>query len=261
VSENKTTDNKREVVYSTTHSATIEDYPISDIDRNLDFLDLFEKTRRYTMTGKEIMFSTWQAARYVAQRRIPGDIVECGVWRGGSALLAALTVRGNESKAPSQGLLKRRGRRKTWLYDTFEGMTKPTELDVDLSGTAASDYMASYSDNGRWCYADEADVRRVFAEGGFTDDDIELVKGDVCETLKKRIPSKISLLRLDTDWYESTKAELEILYPLLSQGGVLIIDDYGHWEGARQAVDEFFSREPTLLLNRVSYAVRVAIKV
>ena len=261
MSSDHTKNNQRDVVYSTTHSATIEDYPIPDIDRNLDFLELFEKARRYTMTGKEVMFSTWQAARYVAQRRIPGDIVECGVWRGGSALLAAMAVRNNEKKAPPQGLFKRSGRRKIWLYDTFEGMTPPTEMDVDLTGTAAADYIASYSDNGRWCYADEADVRQVFADGGFSDSDIELVKGDVCETLKVRKPSRISLLRLDTDWYESTKAELEILYPLLSPGGVLIIDDYGHWEGARQAVDEFFAREPTLLLHRISYAVRVAIKI
>jgi hypothetical protein len=140
-------------------------------------------------------------------------------------------------------------------------MTAPTEQDIDLTGTAAAQYMAKYSDEGRWCYADEADVRHVFASEGFGPDDIEIVKGDVIQTLRSRRPKSIALLRLDTDWYESTKAELELLYPRLSRGGVLIIDDYGHWEGSRQAVDEFFSREPGLLLNRVSYAVRVAVKV
>jgi O-methyltransferase len=251
--------NRREVEYSSTHRAEIEDHPIADIDRNAEFSDLFARTRNYTMTSKEIMFSTYQAARYVAERGIPGDIVECGVWRGGSALLAGLAVRAAEARKPHRGLLAAR-RRKLWLYDTFEGMTTPTAQDVDLTGTAAALYMAEHSDEGRWCYADEADVRRVFASEGFSPLDIEIVKGDVVQTLPKRRPNRIALLRLDTDWYESTKAELELLYPRLSRGGVLIIDDYGHWEGSRQAVDEFFAREPGLLLNRIGYAVRVAVK-
>lgn len=252
--------NRREVAYSSTHRAEIEDYPIADIDGNAEFTDFFARTRAYTMTSKEIMFSTYQAARYVAERGIPGDFVECGVWRGGSALLAGLAVRAAETRKARRGWLASR-HRKLWLYDTFQGMTAPTAQDVDLTGTAAAQYMAEHSDEGRWCYADEADVRQVFASEGFGPKDIEIVKGDVVRTLRARRPRRIALLRLDTDWYESTKAELELLYRRLSRGGVLIIDDYGHWEGARQAVDEFFAREPGLLLNRISYAVRVAVKV
>jgi hypothetical protein len=164
-------------------------------------------------------------------------------------------------RSPRRGWLRRPRPRKIWLYDTFEGMTAPTERDVDLTGTAAATYMAGHSDAGRWCYADEADVRKVMALEGFGPGDIEIVKGDVVQTLRTRRPNLIALLRLDTDWYESTRAELEVLYPRLSRGGVLIIDDYGHWEGARQAVDEFFAREPGVLLHRISYAVRVAVKV
>lgn len=245
---------RRDVQYSSTHGATIEDHPIPDIDATEGFEDLFRRTRQYTMTSKEIMFSTYQAARYVGARGIPGDIVECGVWRGGSALLASLAVREQNKSGQARP-------RKTWLYDTFEGMTAPDERDIDLTGTAAAQYMGQYSDDGRWCYADEADVRNIFASEGFTASDIEVVKGDVCQTLKTHVPQQISLLRLDTDWYESTMAELEILYPRLSTGGVLIIDDYGHWQGAREAVDAFFAKEPAVLLNRVSYAVRVAIKI
>lgn len=250
---------RREVAYSSTHRAEIEDHPIADIDRSAEFTDLFARTRNYTMTSKEIMFSTYQAARYVVERGIPGDIVECGVWRGGSALLAGLAMRAAETRRPRRGWLASR-RRKLWLYDTFEGMTAPTVQDVDLTGTAAAQYMAEHSDEGRWCYADEADVRQIFASEGFGPKDVEIVKGDVVQTLRARRPRRIALLRLDTDWYESTKAELDLLYPRLSQGGVLIIDDYGHWEGARQAVDEFFAREPGLLLNRIGYAVRIAVK-
>lgn len=250
----------RSVEYSTTHKAVIQDQPIPDIDATDGFADLFARTRNYTMTSKEIMFSTFQAAQYVARRNIPGDLVECGVWRGGSALLAALTLRETPpgpARFPGFG----RKRRRTWLYDTFTGMTAPTDQDVDLIGGRAADYMAAHGDDGRWCYANEADVRAVFAAEGFTKKDIKLIKGDVCETLKEKRPKRISLLRLDTDWYESTKAELELLYPLLSPGGVLIIDDYGHWQGAREAVDEYFSTHPAPLLHRIGYAVRVAIKV
>lgn len=255
-------DNRRAVVYSDKHSAEIEDYPIPDIDRNEEFSDLFARTRNYTMTSKEVMFSTYQAARYVAQRGIVGDLVECGVWRGGSALLALLAARNAEAARPkARGwFVKEPGPRKMWLYDTFEGMTAPTEKDVDLTGTTAASYMGEFGDESGWCYADEADVRGVFSSEGFGANDIELVPGDVCKTLLQRKPKSISLLRLDTDWYESTKMELETLYPLLSPGGVLIIDDYGHWEGAREAVDEYFAKEPTVLLNRIGYAVRVAVK-
>ena len=77
--------------------------------------------------------------------------------------------------------------------------------------------------------------------------------------LKKNIPKKISLLRLDTDWYESTKIELEILYPLLQKGGILIIDDYGHWGGSKKAVDEFFL-DKYVWMHYIDYACRLIIK-
>jgi hypothetical protein len=139
-------------------------------------------------------------------------------------------------------------------------MTRPTVGDVDLGGNSASDYLDKFADDGRWCYATLDDVRETFRRSGIRDDAVNFVKGDVEHTLRKRLPKKISILRLDTDWYESTKLELEILYPRLAKGGVLIIDDYGHWEGARRAVDEYFTKHPFLFLNRTSYAVRTAIK-
>lgn len=252
---------KRDVVYSTTHRAEIEDYPIGDIDRDSLFTNLFAQTREYTMTSKEVMFSTYQAARYVAQRGIAGDVVECGVWRGGSALLAALTIQKLAQAEKRRWFGGTKPERKFWLYDTFEGMTVPTGRDVDIDGITARAYMETYADHGKWCYADEADVRRVFHSNGIADSDIKLVKGDVVSTLKQHKPDRIAMLRLDTDWYESTKVELETLFPRLSVGGVLIIDDYGHWEGAREAVDEYFANNPSVLLNRISYSVRVVVKV
>ena len=261
--------NRRDVVYSTTHRAQIEDYPVGDIDRVLLFAHLFAQTRDYTMTSKEVMYCTYQAARYIEQRGIAGDLVECGVWRGGSALLAALTVKAIKSQSASVGLqaaadslpLGTDPARILWLYDTFEGMTAPTGRDIDIEGVKAETYLASYGDDGKWCYADEADVRDVLHRNGVHGADFRLIKGDVVQTMKQHKPDRIALLRLDTDWYESTLAELEILYPLLAVGGVLIIDDYGHWEGARQAVDEYFRNNRAVLMNRISYAVRVIVKI
>ncbi|ANY78231.1 hypothetical protein BB934_08290 [Microvirga ossetica] len=250
---------KRPIVLSSKHSEEIVDHPIGDIDRDPMFLEVFGKARPFTMTSKEVMFSLYQASKYVAERQLPGDFVECGVWRGGSSLLAALTLRNLDK--PKGSLFRKPKPRRFWLYDTYEGMTAPTAADIDMGGNTAKGYMEQFGDDGRWCYADLADVRNTFASNGFSEDQVRLIKGDVLQTLQTHIPEKISILRLDTDWYESTKMELEVLYPRLVRGGILIIDDYGHWEGSRKAVDEYFSKHPSLLLNRVSYAVRMAVKV
>ena len=236
----------RQISFSTKHSVSLEDYPVPDIDRDPVFTRIFEEAREFTMTGKETMFALYEAVRYACTRGISGDFVECGVWRGGSALVAALTMR----ELGDMRLL--------YLYDTFEGMTAPTAHDVDLEGGRAADYIDQYGDEGRWCYADERDVRHVFESRGFGDQ-IRIVRGDVLQTLQVVRPQSISVLRLDTDWYESTKLELELLYPLLSPGGVLIIDDYGHWEGSRAAVDEYFSGRHRPLLSRITPAVRMAV--
>ena len=104
-------------------------------------------------------------------------------------------------------------------------------------------------------------VRELVLSTGYPAERLHLVHGPVEETLPARAPEEIALLRLDTDWYESTRHELVHLYPRLADGGVLIIDDYGHWEGARRAVDEYFATEaPSLMLNRVDYTARIAIK-
>jgi hypothetical protein len=81
-------------------------------------------------------------------------------------------------------------------------------------------------------------------------------------TLPDRAPQKVALLRLDTDWHASTKHILETLFPALVRGGVLIIDDYGHFHGARKAVDDYLSEHNiSILLNRIDYAGRIGIKI
>lgn len=239
----------RDIVFSRNHSAQLEDYPIPDIDADPIFREIFLKTRDYTMTGKLAMHALYEAVRYVCRSQIAGDFVECGTWRGGSALLAALTF---ESEGVSRGLD---------VYDTFQGMPPPTEHDVDMEGQSASAYMEQYSDETGWCYAGLDEVRATFSSHGFGEDKVRFIKGDVLETLKSDVPETISILRLDTDWYESTRFELETLYPRLSVGGVLIVDDYGYWQGSRKAVDEYFATRRTPLLMRVNEQVRLAIKI
>ncbi|MBW8892412.1 MAG: class I SAM-dependent methyltransferase [Burkholderiales bacterium] len=238
----------RQIVFSTKQSVGLQDYPIPDIDRDEIFSRIFALARPYTMTGKEAMYALYQAVRYVSELKIPGDFVECGVWRGGSALVAALTFR--ELHDP----------RRLWLYDTFEGMTAPTDIDVDLDGGRAADYIELYGDDGRWCYAGLDEVRSTFAGLGFEEPTVTFIKGDVLQTLPGNLPDTAAIVRLDTDWYESTRLEMELLYPRLRPGGVLIIDDYGHWEGSRRAVDEYFANGPRPLLNRTTPAVRMAVK-
>lgn len=98
------------------------------------------------------------------------------------------------------------------------------------------------------------------ADTGYPIERVRFVEGRVEDTLPVRVPDRISLLRLDTDWYESTRCELEHLFPKLVPGGVLIVDDYGHWEGCRRAVEEYFDENNIpMLLNRIDYTGRIGI--
>lgn len=185
---------------------------------------------------------------------IPGDFVECGVWRGGNGILAKKVFEHLGSN------------KNVWMFDTFEGMTAPTSVDVAAKTqlSAEGHFLDSQKDtHNEWCFASLDDVQKNCADAGLNVNSFKFIKGDVCETLKtpKNIPAEISVLRLDTDWYESTKAELEVLYPRLSDKGVLIIDDYGHWEGAKKAVDEYFSSQDYKpLFNVIDRTGRSAIK-
>ncbi|HWE12003.1 MAG TPA: TylF/MycF/NovP-related O-methyltransferase [Solirubrobacteraceae bacterium] len=215
------------------------------------FHRLRERVAPFTMTSTERMYALHEAVRYVSRAAIAGDIVECGVWRGGSSMLAALT------------LMELDDLRTLWLYDTFAGMTEPGEEDRKWSGESAADELAGNAREAgafnTWAFATADDVRSNMAATGFPSDRICYVVGKVEDTIPAQLPDRIALLRLDTDWYESTRHELEHLWPLLAPGGVLIIDDYGHWQGARQAVDDFFAETP-VLLHRIDYTGRMLVK-
>jgi len=221
------------------------------MDCDAKSLELIDEIRPFSMATKHRMAAMIDAVKYVALAKIPGVIVECGVYRGANMMLAARTLR--ELNVTDREL---------YLYDTFEGMPPPTDEDKEYTGVSAKSLMMTQEKGtGVWCDASIQDVRANMGSTGYPPDRIYYVQGMVENTIPTTIPDKIALLRLDTDWYASTKHELEHLYPLLETGGVLLIDDYGHWQGARQAVDEYFSNIGMIpLLARIDCTCRCFIK-
>ena len=218
-----------------------------------EFADIYEKCKDYTLTSKERMYALFKAVEYTVNAKIEGDFVECGVWKGGSAMVIAYTL-----------LKMKETHRKIYLYDTFEGMSKPSNEDVRLYDRepAITKWEKEKRDGyNEWTFAPLNDVKKNLASSGYPEKNLVFVKGKVEESIPKNTPSRIALLRLDTDWYESTHHELVHLFPLSTKHGTLIIDDYGHWAGSKKAVDEYFTQNKPILLNRVDYTGRVGIKV
>ncbi len=213
------------------------------------------KIQPYTMTmreGPEAAYALFQAVRYVVKNNIPGAIAECGVWRGGSMMLAALACKhfGDTARA-------------FYLYDTYEGMTRPEAVDVDFDGNSMEQAWNTAHAAGQTIgYGGAVEtVRSYLKTTGYPMENMHFVAGDVLETIPKTLPGAIAILRLDTDWYKSTLHELVHLYDLISPGGVMIIDDYGWCRGARQATDEFFAtRDFTPLMQRLNQGARLIIK-
>jgi hypothetical protein len=189
----------------------------------------------YTMTTSDRIISLYKTLESVRIDNIDGDIVECGVWKGGNIL-------GCMEYSQHYSMNKR-----IWLYDTFSGMTTSESVDIDYEGKLGKSFEGD-------CISPLEEVMSILGTSSYPSDKLTYVVGDVCETLldKNNIPNKISILRLDTDWYSSTKIELEILFPKIVKDGYLIIDDYGHWKGCKKAVDEFFTE-----LGQINDLVRV----
>lgn len=232
-------------------------YELRPVERRERFEDAFEQryaqAAAFTMTSRERMYACWQAAQYVVAAQIAGDVVECGVWRGGSTMMVAgaLSDAGDTSRT-------------IWLYDTFAGMSEPTDRDAKADGQPArAKWEASRRDDGvvDWCRASLEEVRSNLRLTGYPAARFRLIQGKVEDTIPAEIPDQIAILRLDTDWYESTRHELRHLFPRVVRGGVVLIDDYGEWQGARQAVDEYVqSHDAPLLLARTDHTGRLAIK-
>jgi hypothetical protein len=222
-------------------------------DMEAEFSEIYSKCSRFSMTSPERMYAMYKAVEYVSKFNIEGDIVECGVWKGGSSMIGAIKLSQMNDI-----------RRKIYLYDTYEGMSEPTEKDVGSSGKPAWDkWEKNKKENGNdWCYASLDEVRENLLSTGYPEEKLVFVKGKVENTIPKQVPEKISVLRLDTDWYESTYHEMVYLFPLLSPGGVLILDDYGYWKGAREAVDQYLSENnQKMFIVRIDKAGRIGIKI
>lgn len=219
---------------------------------------ILDRTVGLTMTGLPRMQSLLDAVRHIVAADIPGDFAECGVWRGGSVLAMILTLQ-------DLGITDRH----IYLYDTFEGMTEPGDADVSPHDPPARATWREAQATGRRPWSElfdptlfnEDDVRRTVLESGYPAERLHLVRGPVEETLPAFAPDRLALLRLDTDWYESTRHEMTHLYPRLTAGGILIIDDWGHWDGARRAVQEHFAASPPApFMHRIDYSARLAVK-
>jgi hypothetical protein len=219
------------------------------LERNPKYAEIIKTVKPFTISTYESIAALVDAVQYVSRNAVPGAILECGVWKGGFMMAAALALRETHDL------------RDLYLFDTFSGMTAPTNKDVDHQGVQAVDKYepAIAGDHVDWCYAKLGDVQRNLASTGYPQDRCHFVRGDVLETLPSEAPSEIAILHLDTDWYESTLHELHHCYPRLSAGGVLIIDDYGHWRGCQKAVDEFFA-DSAQFLCPLDYSSRLTIK-
>lgn len=222
-------------------------------DFEVDHQTIINQVKNYTMTSNERIFALIEATKYVIKNNIEGNIVECGVWRGGSMMTVIKTLQNLHHQEKS-----------LYLYDTYDGMSAPTDADESKDGHGAITLLKKKKktkEDTLWAYATLEDVQCNIYSLNYPQEKIAFIKGKVEDTIPQQMPEKISLLRLDTDWYESTKHELNHLFPLLAQGGVIIIDDYGHWKGAKKAVDEYFEENNIqILLNRIDYTGRIGIK-
>lgn len=213
-----------------------------------------EFVRPYTMTTVDRIEAVCSSIEYIVRYDIPGAIVEAGTWLGGSSMAAARTL-------VECGVTDR----EFYLYDTFEGLPAPGKEDAMIGGS--HDFVASWwekenrkADAAPWLDAPVETVRENMAKTGYPLDRINMVKGMVEDTMPVTAPEQIAFLRLDTDWYASTKVEMELLFPRLAPGGVLIVDDYGFTEGARRAVDEALAVFPhPVFLHRIDSCGRLAI--
>jgi len=212
--------------------------------------EIVTEVRPFSMTSPMRVIALIEAVRYIVRNEIPGALVECGVWRGGSMMAAAMVLQAEGDSS-----------RDLYLYDTYEGMSEPTEQDAWLDGTPAAELLARSPRGAKiWARASLEDVRENMRATGYPEAHTHLIPGRVEDTIPAAAPDSIALLRLDTDWYESTRHELEHLYPRLARHGVLIIDDYGRWKGSRKATDEYFeTASPRPFLARIDEG-RVIIK-
>lgn len=188
------------------------------------------RARRYTMTTPRRCNHLWDVCAEILARNVPGDFVECGVWRGGSAGIMGLALQRSSAN------------RTLHLFDSFEGLPEPTGEDgayaSEYSGNRASGALVSVSQ----CQASLSEVQEfLLGRLKLPRTSVQFHVGWFQNTIPQVAPGlgPIAVLRLDGDWYDSTRVCLEHLYPLLSRNGVIILDDYYAWEGCAKATEQY----------------------
>ncbi|NDD53761.1 macrocin O-methyltransferase [bacterium] len=208
---------------------------------------------RFTMTGVNNQIQLVHAVRHIVRSSIPGCFVECGVWRGGSSMAMAMALEQEGER-----------NRDIYLFDTFEGMPNPSEKDNRFDGTSADALLSQdpQRQGNIWAVAGLKEVQANIFSTGYPKEKIHIEQGPVEKTLlNEPVNGPVALLRLDTDWYESTKCEMEHLFPRVAPGGIVIFDDFGYWKGARRAIEEYFAAEGQYyFLHRIDETARLLVK-
>lgn len=229
-------------------AAQTEEFPL---DFEKEYVDIIQSVKPYTMTSHERLYQLIYCVKYIAENSIPGDLVECGVWRGGSILSMIKTL---QSLKVSD--------RKLQLFDTFSSndiFETKSAVAEDAPFRANAEMIKESSKIDFSVNLD--DVKRVMRETGYPIENVVFNVGRVEDTIPKSQIDRISLLRLDTDWYDSTKLQLEELYDKVVPNGVVIFDDYGFWKGHKKAADEFLAkRNIKPLMIRNDWSCRLFIK-
>jgi hypothetical protein len=203
------------------------------------FSRAYRTVRPFTMSGPARLRALYEAVEHVCAAGIPGNIMECGAARGGSSALLGIALRNTASS------------RTLWVLDTFEGIPAPTSADPDQE--IAAHYTGSFCGNME-------DVASLLDRVGILPK-AHLIKGRFEETVPQIDPGPLAVLHIDGDWYGSVRVCLEYLYDRVVPGGIIQFDDYGHWQGARKAVDEFLAvREISQPLRYIDYTGRQLIK-
>jgi len=199
-----------------------------------DFIEYFKEIKARTMLSAESLYDLWITINYIKKRGLNGDIVEFGVWKGGSLELSARAIKQFNCKNRLIGI------------DTFSGHPIPHEDEEDAWGNnMKARYLEELEQFGSWAESSMDDVRMNLEK---ITSNFKLIKEEVTGSTTLSEIESIAILRLDMDWYDPTKAALENFFHRIQTGGSIIIDDYGHHTGAKKATDEFF-RKHNIHLN------------
>lgn len=205
--------------------------------------------------SRQRFLSLYQSVKHIYENNVSGDLVECGVFRGGSSMMMAFCMKNFQ---------KKNQKKKLWMYDTYEGMTNPNKYDVNILSEKANLELDKTkkikNKKDMWAYSPLESVSQNIKKTKLNKSQYCFVKGAVEKTLKHTKPKKIALLRLDTDFYSSTRSELEYLYDLVESKGIIIIDDYGHWQGCKKAVNFFFKNKKNIFFQYIDYSALIGIK-